>query len=460
MALVAILPGLPFSGHTPPPFKQGFFDADLGQTMYFDYEDGLTIVPSTSRPGFLDVIDIDEDTGRRLVLTIAPQPIPGIFHIPPLTAWTRAAYRLFVKGTKIAPITPGPVKPPPSKKPESPIKGNPGIAPGVGPGKKGSFDEREWRDLLEHGGPGMLPVGGTKGSVGFGPSASPVGPITGGPGAWFRGLLNGPTTGGRVVSTASGPNGSTPASGGSSSGNPNARDFDIGGGDKPTSTTSAAGGGGTQATQTGQPSAPAVQGSSTPGGGSQENERRQKQGRYYTVTHHDSKGNPTYTEEKYEETPDPTRNPTGLTGNAAIDWAIMRNAIFQAGFIPAPLGPTRAFTPDNTTDYGAGGEGEIDDLLFFDPIAPVISPAGDYEGRRRYPRNAQRGSMQNPYIEALYPDGSPEYEPPPPDPAEPPPGEPGDPQASIMVKGFSAGVRSASVNLLASGISVRTTRVR
>jgi hypothetical protein len=328
------------------------------------------------------------------------------------------------------------------------------------------FAPDDSRDPLNPESIGIVP-GGTTGGIGpGGQSSSPFGPIGGGPGSWFRELVNRPSTGGRPVSTAAGPSGSTPTSGGSSSGNPSARDFDIGGGDKPTSTTSpgattSGGGGGSQT------SGPAVQGSPTPGGGSQENERRQSntEDTQDVSVKYDTPGGTMkpagkgkYSPTTPAQVPDPTRNPMGLTGNAAIDWAIMRHAIFQAGFVAAPLGPTRAYTPDNSTDYG-GGE-VSDDLLSLDPNAPLISPAGDYEGRRRYPRNAQRGSMQSPYIEALYPDGSPEYEPPPPDPAEPPPGEPGDPQASIMVKGFSAGVRSASVNLLASGISARSTSAR
>ena len=447
MSLFAILPGLPFSGHKPPPFKQGFFDADLGQTMYFDYEDVVTIVPSTSRPGFLDVIDIDEDTGRRVVFTIAPQPVPSIFHLPPLTAGTRAVYRLFVKGTKLAPIAPKPVRtPPPKKAPEGPIKLNPGIAPGVGTGKKGSLDDRERRDLLDLG--ARLPGGG----IGGGPGAS----------SWLRGLLGG-RRGGRVVSSTSGPHGSTSGGtgdGGGSGNNNNAGDFSYEGADKP----SGAGDGAGLADLAGVNAPISGGGPTTPSGnsggeqGSQENERRQKSGRYYTVTHYDENGNPVSTEER-SETADPTRDPSGLTGNRLVDMAIMRQTLFEAGFISAPQGPSRALRPDVDGGAGSPSQADIEAVIALDPLAPLVNPTGtDYESRRHYPPRVANRAGRSPYIEALYPDGDPRDDQGPivAEPHQPPPGEGGDPHA--LVKSFTTGIGAASVNMLASGISARRRR--
>jgi hypothetical protein len=152
---------------------------------------------------------------------------------------------------------------------------------------------------------------------------------------------------------------------------------------------------------------------------------------------------------KGASTDDPTRDPSGLTGNRFVDASIMRNARFQLGFIAAPLGPSRALRPDDDGDAGYADISDFDPNV--DPNAPVINPGEDYGGPRRHPRYARQGSITNPYIEALYPDGAPDNTPAFDPTVDQPPVRPDDPAAGGGVHvAFSAGVRSPTLNLVAA----------
>jgi hypothetical protein len=138
-------------------------------------------------------------------------------------------------------------------------------------------------------------------------------------------------------------------------------------------------------------------------------------------------------------------------GNPLVDFATLRQVRVQLGMMPAPLGPTRALTPDGTeVDYVDLSDFSPNDL---DPNAPVINPGEDYTGRRRYPPQYGGGSLENPYIEALYPEGADDWSAPTFDPTSPPESpRPPDPAATVA---FSAGVRSPTIHLSAASAGHR-----
>jgi len=102
-------------------------------------------------------------------------------------------------------------------------------------------------------------------------------------------------------------------------------------------------------------------------------------------------------------TPDPTRDPAGFTGIAFLDDLTMRALRAQGAFIAAPLGASRGLYPDAET----GGPGVTEALIaehVVDPVAPV---AGGEHYEPRVPRGRYAGAaptIDNPYLEALYPD--------------------------------------------------------
>jgi hypothetical protein len=157
------------------------------------------------------------------------------------------------------------------------------------------------------------------------------------------------------------------------------------------------------------------------------------------------------------KTPDPNSQSNSLTGNPAIDDAILRDVRFQLGFLSAPIGPIRALTPDGSeVDYVDMSAFNPNDL---DPLGPVIN-WGDGDGRRRYPRNSSQGSLENPYIEALYPDGSnADWNAPAFDPTSPPE-SPRPPDPAAIVGSYSAGVRSPTIDFVAASARNRSRSAR
>lgn len=98
--------------------------------------------------------------------------------------------------------------------------------------------------------------------------------------------------------------------------------------------------------------------------------------------------------------PDPTRNPTGLTGVAFLDDIAMRTARLQGSMISGPTGPALAF---GDGEGGGPGVTDVSGVISLDPLAPV---AGEIYGGRdpRRPRGYYSGGIDNPYIERLDPD--------------------------------------------------------
>ncbi len=151
-------------------------------------------------------------------------------------------------------------------------------------------------------------------------------------------------------------------------------------------------------------------------------------------------------------TTDPMREESGLTGNPLVDDATMRNTRFQLGFHAPPQGPSRALHSDEQLPREVPGF----DPSTLDPNAPVISPGEGYTGRRFYPPRQYDGSpVKQRYIEALHgdqgttgdwtaPGRAAPHEPPPPG---------GDPAAVAGMVVFSAGVRSATINLATRGVA-------
>jgi hypothetical protein len=284
----------------------------------------------------------------------------------------------------------------------------------------------DWRDLFG----GFAPPSGLPGGIGILPKTGAQG--------WPSGGGKGESGGaGKPVRYASGPgpSSSTPAgTGGSaspsgSSGHPDASE-------KPGLTTSTGG------TPTAATSGAAIDDDYDPLNDLLQSYQRQ----------HDSEVQLNYSPKK---TPDRARESSELSGNAAIDAGIMRNARFQAGFAGAPLGPVRAFTPDagvNDPDLS----GEIDWSLL-DPVAPV---AQGYERSRVRAGSARRTRIQHPGILALYPEGGTSGGDGEDDetveiverlllPKEAPPAPQGDPAAHRgQVTAVSGGVRSATLSAI------------
>jgi hypothetical protein len=151
--------------------------------------------------------------------------------------------------------------------------------------------------------------------------------------------------------------------------------------------------------------------------------------------------------------PNPVTDRIGLSGDPVGDGATRRQFLFGATFLAEPLSPTRALSPDaGEGDWLGSAPFNPNDL---DPNAPVINPGEDYTGPRRYPPVYGGGSLENPYIEALYPEGDPQaWNAPAFDPTSPPESpRPPDPAATVQ---FSAGVRSATLHRPAGRVSARS----
>jgi hypothetical protein len=297
----------------------------------------------------------------------------------------------------LPPPTPPAKKPPAAKKPGNPIKGNPGIIEGFGPGPWGP-DHRY--------GPGHGPAGGLDGHSGLGRGGPGLGgwmsDLSGGRGFWST------TSGGKQVGYT--PSVSTPSasSGRGATSNPGLGDRpDRDKGGTATAGVDASSGGvhtGGMQTSTGNRDSGSSGGSS----GRRSGEQGQSANSPTRPKLRIGAGNVSGVRAEGDpdpETPNPETNSTRRRwGLDAFGDGISMNALESAGaFLSPPSGPVHVFTPD-AGDASDGYDAAAIDWELFDPVAPYAS--GDYEPRRRGPRSSARpGRIRHPGVLALYPEG-------------------------------------------------------